>query len=141
VRKYRSSMTGNAHTHSDEWWIEVPEPRGPISFGVFAHEVAHQLLHRGRARVAWRNEIEAWEFALACFDKFGLAGVERSRADAARHLRYVAQKSSRSAKPATARAILERYPEWVWYVGLDPRDAVVLDVPDVLYEIAARDDD
>lgn len=131
IRKTRSSSTGVAYTHADDWGIAAPRPAGPISFGVFAHEVGHQLLHRGRSRIAWLNEIEAWEYALAQFDRFGLPGVERSRADAAQHLRYVAGRSGRRCKPETARAIVERYPAWVWVYD-DPREAVTSDVFDLL---------
>jgi hypothetical protein len=135
IRKHRKSNTGVAYTHEDDWGIEAPEPVGPVSFATFAHEIGHQLMHRGRARIAWLNEIEAWEFALAQFDRFDLPGVERARKSAAQHLRYVAGRSGRRAKPETARAILDRYPAWV-FVYDDPREAVTFDVFDLLTKAA-----
>lgn len=114
VRKWRKSNSGRAGTRSRDWWIEAPEPRGPISFGVFAHEIGHQMLHRNKSRPRWLEEVEAWEYALAQFERFELAGVEKSRADAAGHLAYAAHKANRRATPETAHAILARYPLWVW---------------------------
>ena len=115
VRKWRTSNTGRAGTSSRDWWIEAPEPRGPISFGVFAHEIGHQMLHRQNGRTPrWLEEVEAWEYALAQFERFGLAGIERSRRDAADSLVYAAHKANRRATPETAQAILDRYPDWVW---------------------------
>lgn len=123
VSKYRSSNTGAAFTFGDEWDIEVPHPRGPVSFGVFAHEVGHQLLHRHNGGYPrWLEEIEAWEFALDCFRRFELPGVERCRADAAKALVYAAVKALRNPRTsdATRRALRERY-AWVWEV--DPARA------------------
>ena len=114
VVKWRKSMTGLAFTRSPIWAIEVPEPRGPISFGVFAHEVGHQMLHREGRKQRWLKEVEAWEYALEQFPRFGLKGVERARADAAKSLVYAAHKANRRCSPETAQAILDRFPEWVW---------------------------
>lgn len=115
VRKYRTSNTGAAYTNDKDWGIAAPRPRGPISFGVFAHEVGHQMLHRGNGSYPrWLEEMEAWEFALAQFDRFKLAGKEKSRLDAAESLVYAAHKANRRATPETAQAILDRYPAWVW---------------------------
>jgi hypothetical protein len=136
VRGYRSRNTGRAFTRADDWGIEVPRPRGPVSFAVFAHEVGHQLLHRGNGKTGrWLEEVEAWEYALAQFDRFALPGVERARVDAAVSLRYAAAKSLRGRlSSATARAILDRMPEWVWHFH-DPRDAVTDDTHDRLLEV------
>lgn len=115
VRRWRTGNTGAAWTRDADWGIEVPEPRGPISFGTFAHEVGHQMLHRGNGSTArWLEEIEAWEYALAQFDRFELPGRERAQADAAKCLRYAASKAERRCGPATAQLILDRMPAWVW---------------------------
>jgi hypothetical protein len=126
VRKYRSGSTGTAYTEADDWGIEAPHPRGPVSFAVFAHEVGHQLKHRDGSRPRWLEEIEAWEFALSCFERFELPGVERARASAARHLRYTAARLARRRRlsPETAQRVLDRMPAWVWKLD-DPREAVV----------------
>jgi hypothetical protein len=120
VRRYRTKTTGTAYTTSDDWGIEVPRPRGPVSFAVFAHEVAHQLLHRSNSKPRWLEEIEAWEFALDCFPRFELSGVERARRDAARSLRYAFLKAGRRAKPETVATMVERFPRWVWNEGGPP---------------------
>lgn len=114
VVRWRTHSTGIAWLAADRWMIEAPRPRGPVSFGVFAHEVGHQMLHRGRgSRSRWQKEIEAWEWALDCFARFELPRVERARLDAVRSLSWVAHASARHAKPGTARAIRARY-EWVF---------------------------
>ena len=117
VRKYRSSNSGEAFTSSKDWGIEVPRPRGPMSFAVFAHEVGHQMLHRGNeSKPRWLEEIEATEYALAQFERFRLDGAEEAKKREARNLRHSAKKANRRATPETAQAILDRYPEWAWEV-------------------------
>lgn len=130
VRRWRSSTTGVAFTREEDWGIEAPEPRGPVSFATFAHEIAHQVLHRRNSAPRWLEEIEAWEYALAQFERFELRGVERARADAVKCLLYAARKASRRCSPETARRILDRY-GWVW------RDAPV-DRAGVLLDLSAR---
>jgi hypothetical protein len=115
VRTYRTSMNGRAFTRSDDWGIEVPHPHGPISFGVFAHEVGHQMLHRHGSRPRWLEELEAWEYALFQFPRFGLAGHDRARDSAAKSLVYAAVKANRRGNAETAQRILDRFPVWVWY--------------------------
>jgi hypothetical protein len=111
IRRWRASNTGRAATRSELWEIEVPEPRGPISFGVFAHEVGHQLLHRHGSLPRWREEVEAEEYALAQFDRFGLKGRERYEEHAALHLGWAFVKAIRRSKTVAAQ-IVEAYPEW-----------------------------
>jgi len=137
VRKTRKRSSGVAMTASDDWGIEAPAPRGAIGFGVFAHEVGHQVLHRGNSKPRWLEEIEAWEYALAQFERFELRGVEQARARAARSLRYAAGKAARRCSPATAQAIVDRLPAWV-LVYDDPRDAVTTDVFELLVKAGAR---
>jgi hypothetical protein len=83
VRKWRTKTTGVAYTNADDWGIEAPRPRGALSFATFAHEVAHQVLHRRNSKPRWLEEIEAWEWALAQFDRFDLPGVLVAQEDAA----------------------------------------------------------
>jgi hypothetical protein len=114
VRKWRQNMAGRAFTRADDWGIEVPEPRGAISFGVFAHEVGHQLLHRHNSAPRWLEELQAWEYALAQFDRFELAGKHKAREDAAKSLVWAAAKTEKRCSPETAQKLLDHYPEWVW---------------------------
>lgn len=128
IRKWRKRpRSGSAYTRADDWGIEVPEPRGAISFGTFAHEIGHQLLHRDKHRPRWLEEVEAWEYALAQFERFALPGVEKVRDDAAKCLVYTAAKANRRASAQTARAILERFPEWVWEAEVDRTEVEHLD--------------
>lgn len=117
VREYRRNNTGKAFTRSKDWGIIVPRPRGPISFGVFAHEVGHQMLHRFNSTPRWLEELEAWEYALEQFDRFELDGKEKSRQDAAASLVWAAAKANKRGSAETARKILDRYPAWVWELG------------------------
>lgn len=114
VRKWRQNTTGQAFTKDADWGIEAPRPRGPISFATFAHEVGHQVLHRRKATPRWLEELEAWEYALEQFDRFGLAGKDKAQDDAAKCLVWAATKANKRAGAETAQKILDRYPEWVW---------------------------
>lgn len=118
MRKYRAGNSGTAYTKSDDWGIEAPHPRGSISFAVFAHEVGHQLLHRSDSKPRWLEEIEAWEFAFSCFERFELRGVERARERAAKSLVYAAVKALRNPRTSEAtRQRLRRRYAWVWQVA------------------------
>lgn len=114
VRKWRTKTTGTAYVRDRDWGIEAPRPRGPISFATFAHEIGHQMLHRGGSRPRWLEELEAWEYALAQFDRFNLPGKDKAQTDAAKCLVYAAAKAERRASPETARLILDTFPSWVW---------------------------
>lgn len=128
IRCYRTKISGIAYTESKDWGIEVPAPRGPVSFGVFAHEVAHQCLHRHNSTPRWLEEAEAWEWALEQFDRFDLPGAEKARERAGRSLRYAAHKATKRCTPETAQRILERMPWWVWLdEDLSPRLEAVIE--------------
>lgn len=114
VRKWRNRNTGVAFTKSDDWGIESPSPTTARRFATFAHEVGHQMLHREGSRSRWREELEAWEYALAQFDRFHLPGREKAQSDAAKCLVYAAAKANRRCSPETARDILDSFPAWVW---------------------------
>ena len=122
VRKWRTKNTGRAYTRAADWGIEAPRPRGPVSFATFAHEVAHQMLHRSNGSYPrWLEEVEAWEWALEQFDRFSLNGVDRARLDAARHLSWTATKRLRNSSTSseTIVVLLRRY-SWVWDVVDQP---------------------
>lgn len=116
VRKWRKSNTGTAYTSSDDWGIETPRPRGQASFAVLAHEVGHQLLHRHNGKQRWLEEVEAWEYALGQFDRFGLGGRERAEATANRCLAYAVTKAlrrrcSQATYEAMKARLEKRWPE------------------------------
>jgi hypothetical protein len=119
LRATRSGSSGIAYTRSDDWGIEAPRPRGPVSFAIFAHEVGHQLLHRNAKPPRWVREVEAWTFALACFPAFGLAGVDKAEARARRSVGYAFAKSIRRNR-GVARKIADRFP--LWWAAVDRDD-------------------
>lgn len=109
VVKWRSSTSGIAYDYGRR--IECPRPRGPVSFGVLAHEVGHIVLgHAGRDKPRWQEEVEVWEYALGQVERFGLRGYEAVHRDASLCL------ASTFAKAITAgvdpEAIRDRHPTW-----------------------------
>ena len=107
IRRWRKAYTGRAYTREADWGIESPQPRGAKSFGIFAHEVAHQMLHRTNGKPRWQEEIEAWNWALACFDRFGLPGREPVELWAHECVRYALAKARRRAKTDATRAAID----------------------------------
>ena len=111
VRRYRSATTGRAYHDGS---IVAPRARGPISFATLAHEVGHVACeHVGpdrRRQPRYVEEVEAWEYALACFERFELKGVERAHVDAAQCIAYAFSKAIR--RGASLDAIRERFPSW-----------------------------
>lgn len=137
VAKWRTGMGGVARVRDPDWAIECPEPRGPISYAVLAHEVAHQLLHRTGSLPRWREELEAWLWAIDTFERFDLPGVERVRADAVKYMNHAVHKSLRRSRTSESKRTLARQmvavlPEWM----LD-----VLAPLDHWSEISTRTDD
>lgn len=112
VRKWRTSSTGVASVAARE--IECPIPRGPVSFGVLAHEVGHVVLHQQRTKPRWQEEVEAWEFALRAVEDADLGdrAYARVEADARDSIRYAFQKAIR--RGASADLIADTYPTWYW---------------------------
>lgn len=110
ARWRKNSASGSADITSEDWRISVPEPRGPISYSTFAHEVAHQILHRrgnGRKRLArWHEELEAHLYALSTFDRFDLPGFDKAQADACMCMGYAITKALRRSKTAATRKVL-----------------------------------
>jgi hypothetical protein len=75
VRRWRTGLSGVAHTSAADWGIQSPPPTTALRFGIFAHEVAHQVLHRSSSQPRWLEEIQAWEWSLDQFRRFDLAGA------------------------------------------------------------------
>jgi hypothetical protein len=113
VRRWRSNMSGVAlHGGSA---IEAPTPRTAKSFAVLAHEVGHQTLHKNNGSYPrWREEIEAWDFALGCFKRFNLRGSRKLLPWVERSIAYSVGKAERRvADPGQLYAELRRnYPRW-----------------------------
>lgn len=111
VRRYRTNLRGTAYTKAEDWGIEVPRPTTAKRFAVFAHEVGHQMLHRSNGDTPrYVEEAEAWEYALAAFDEFGLPGKEDAVALATSAMRYaIAKAVRRKADPDVIRG---RIPGW-----------------------------
>lgn len=105
---YRKSTTGRAYI--SQRMILTPDPRGPISFGTFAHEVGHVALGHSSGKPRWVEETEAWEFAMRAFIRFGLRGYERAHADAGACLAY---SYSKAIRRGVAPAVIEAaFPSW-----------------------------
>jgi hypothetical protein len=114
----KSSNTGRAKVDGSRR-IVAPEPRGRVSFAVFAHEVGHVVRHtENRNNPRWREEVEADEFALEAFTRFGLPGRNKQKRDDASHIAYAFDKAiRRGADPALIR---RTFPAW-WKATADAR--------------------
>ncbi len=91
--------------------IEAPRPKTASSFAVFAHEIGHQQLHGDNGSVPrWREEVEAWDFALEQFTRFGLKGRNKQRKVATKSIGYAFGKAVR--RGADPEAIRVAFPRW-----------------------------
>lgn len=116
IKRYRSSRSGVALTRSAEWWIIVPRPTAPERFGVFAHEVGHQVLHRFNSKPRWLEEIEAWEYAIEQIARFGLPDMDPDEVPHA--LDYSLAKAIRRC--TDPEALAGRVPERWRHLILEP---------------------
>lgn len=115
IKRYRKASTGVAYTKSPEWWIVVPRPTTPERFGVFAHEVGHQVLHRFNSAPRWLEEIEAWEYAEQQVARFELPPIDPRRIE--RCVDYALSKAIR--RSSDPEALLAKVPErWRYVVEL-----------------------
>jgi len=67
VMTVRASMSGVAYI--EDRIISAPKPIKPLHFAIFAHEVGH--IANGHVKLRWKEELEAWSFAIAQFKVFG----------------------------------------------------------------------
>jgi hypothetical protein len=104
---WRSNIGGRCYPTLDA--IEVPRPKSAVSFAVFAHEIAH-LRHQTTTKPRYQEEVEAWEFALAQFNRFGLRLPRRVREQARRSIRYAFAKAVR--RGANPDVISRAHPRW-----------------------------
>ena len=107
-------LKGTAYTQSPDWKIVAPRPTSALRFGIFAHEVGHQMLHRHGSKPRWQEEIEAWEYALAQFNRFGLPGANDVADRAIRNIQYAIGKALRRSKTPGKLALrmLTTCPQW-----------------------------
>lgn len=112
VRRWRNSNSGVAYTGADDWGIEIPVPKGPVTFCTAAHEIGHQLKHRKNGHTPrWVEEVEAWEYALEMLERFELSGYDRALKAVVREIDYAFGKALR--RGVTIDVIDQRFPEWV----------------------------
>jgi hypothetical protein len=112
VRRWRNNNSGVAFTGADDWGIEIPVPKGPVSFCIAAHEIGHQTRHRRNGKTPrWVEEVEAWEYALEMLERFELPGYKRALKAATRQIDYAFGKALR--RGVSMEAISSRFPEWV----------------------------
>lgn len=76
ILAYRANLEGIAWTNDPDWSIEAPRPTTAKRFGVFAHEVGHQLRHRQTSKPRWVRELEAWQYAIDTHKRFGLPDID-----------------------------------------------------------------
>lgn len=117
--RWRNGLTGRAFTSSSDWLIETPPPTTARRFSVFAHEVGHQVLHRGSKLPRWLEEVQAWDFALDAFKRFDLDDLAWLAAyeEAIPSLRYSFKKALRLG---VAPSVIYADPEAnYWAVGID----------------------
>jgi hypothetical protein len=110
LEKHRKSMSGVAlHVGG----IEAPEPRGAKSYAIFAHEVGHKVLHSDNgAYPRWREEIEAWDFALASFSEFDLSGQRKIRPWVAKKIARSVHKARVKDRGKLIKEFRRDYPGW-----------------------------
>lgn len=100
VRKWRTNMSGVAWqvTYRDgtvSRLIESPRPRGPVSAGIFLHEVGHHAIGFHRYKPRCLEEYHAWMFSLDQMQRWGLnisKGLENRVHDS---LQYAIAKAAR----------------------------------------------
>lgn len=100
VRKWRKNSSGIARlTEYRDGRIvrtlESPYPRGPVSAGIFLHEVGHHVIGFGTYKPRCLEEFKAWEFAVAEMERRGLTMNDGLRDRIRRSLGYAVRKATR----------------------------------------------
>ena len=115
VRQWRNHDSGAAYCEDDDWGVEIPIPKGPVTFCTAAHEIGHQLMHRKERRAVkeprWVEEVEAWEYALVQLERFELPGYDRAMRSVVKSIDYAFGKARRRGVPL--EVIEEKFPEWI----------------------------
>lgn len=113
VRRWRRSLTGTAAITSSTWAIEAPKPTTARAFGVFAHEVGHQVLHRRGSRPRWLEEIEAWDYAIEQAGKLiGHSAAVDVADEAGQGVAYALGKAIRRGVKPSAFLLLPNAARW-----------------------------
>ena len=105
VCHWRANMTGIAWLGHPDRVIEAPHPKSSMSFAVLAHEVGHQAL--GRVTPRWREEQQAWLFALQAMETFGVPVTQSVLDRYASSMRYALAKAHRRGLKAIPAELLE----------------------------------
>ncbi len=111
VRRWRNTLSGRAFCGSDDWGVEIPVPKGPVSFAIAAHEIGHQLKHRKGQRPRWVEEVEAWEYALEQLARFELPGYNKVLRRATNSIDHAFHKAMR--RGVALEKIAAQCPVWV----------------------------
>lgn len=122
VRRWRNSNSGVAYTGADDWGVEIPVPKGPVTFCTAAHEIGHQIKHRRNGKTPrWVEEVEAWEYALEQMERFELPDkAGRAMIAATKQIDYSFGKAFR--RGVSIKDINDRFPEWVKRIFLSTRN-------------------
>ncbi|MDH3583280.1 MAG: hypothetical protein OER86_03610 [Phycisphaerae bacterium] len=100
VRKWRDSNCGCAwEVHGQDGsvgrLIESPYPRGPVSCGVFLHEIGHHAIGFHRFSPRCLEEYMAWSWALATMTDEAITITARLQERVDESLRYALAKARR----------------------------------------------
>lgn len=100
VRKWRTNMSGVAWqvTYRDgtvSRLIESPRPRGPVSAGIFLHEVGHHAIGFNRYKPRCLEEYHAWMYSLDQMERWGLNVTQPVRDRVHDSLHYAVAKAAR----------------------------------------------
>lgn len=100
VRKWRKNSSGIARLTEYRdgrvvRTLEAPYPRGPVSAGIFLHEVGHHVIGFGTYKPRCLEEFKAWEFALGEMERRGLVVSDGLRTRVRRSLNYAVRKAAR----------------------------------------------
>lgn len=105
VSHWRTNMSGIAWLGHPDRVIEAPHPKSPMSFAVLAHEVGHQAL--GRVTPRWREEQQAWLFALQAMEASGVPIPQSVQDRYASSMRYALAKAHRRGLKKIPAELLE----------------------------------
>lgn len=93
VCRWNQRMTGAAYLRVAGRPITAPHPRSPLSFAILAHEVGHHAIARVRPRCL--EEYQAWQFAFAQLERFGIEPDRRTRERYQRSMQWALHKALR----------------------------------------------
>ena len=100
VRKWRTSSTGCAWVvryadSTESKLIEAPYPKGPVSCGIFLHEIGHHAIGFNTHRLRCLEEYDAWRWALETMRARGFNVTRALENRMTESVRYAIQKARR----------------------------------------------